>query len=76
MKNKKAFLMMLTGVVVLLGVFLFGKDKKFQAMKLNSLHKGPDNLAVRFRLHSHKGGNFRRKQRSRAPNLSRSYLLD
>ena len=46
MKNKKAFWMMLTGVVILFGVFLFLKDKKFQAMKLNSPHKNLDNPAV------------------------------
>ena len=76
MKNKKAFLMMFTGVVVLLGAFLFLKDEKIPSHEIEFAAQGPDNLAVRFRLHSHKGGNFRRKQRSRAPNLSRSYLLD
>ena len=34
MKNKKAFLMMFTGVVVLLGAFLFLKDEKIPSHEI------------------------------------------
>lgn len=40
MKNKKAFLMMFTGVVVLLGAFLFLKDEKIPSHEIEFAEQG------------------------------------
>ena len=69
MKNKKAFLMMFTGVVVLLGAFLFLKDEKIPSHEIEFAAQGSGQSGSTISITLPQGWEFQEKTKKSGTEL-------
>lgn len=69
MKNKKAFLMMFTGVVVLLGAFLFLKDEKIPSHEIEFAAQGSGQSGSTISITLPQGWEFQKKTKKSGTEL-------